>query len=78
MTRNFTTNLIVKHLYNEASALESLEVIEMLENDPNLKAEYERMELSKNLLPKISFAPSNDSIDQIMSYSRQQTINSAC
>ncbi len=74
MKQNFTTNQLTRFLYKETSVSESMAIAQALEEDWNLYETYQELEQAKEQLPKVSFSPSNHTIQNILSYSEQSAV----
>lgn len=72
---HFTTEDMIRYLYNEMSPEETRLVNEALASDWILKEKFEMLKASKNDLDNIHFAPRNSSINSIMQYAEQAAIN---
>ena len=77
MIENSTKNLLVKLLYHEANASESIEVLESIHNDPVQGAEFNEMKNALASLPKVLFAPSDNVINRILSHGRKTAFESS-
>ncbi len=71
MTQSFTPELLIKYLYQETSASETLAVNDALHNDPDLLAEYEDLQRTAQYLPKVKFQPSAKALQNILRYSNR-------
>ncbi len=60
---------LVQFLYHEMPAADAVEMVSMIEDDPDLYAEYSSLLLAKTQLPKVQFHPSQTALDNIMRYS---------
>jgi hypothetical protein len=74
MTQPFTPELLVKFLYKETTASETLQVEDALYNDPDLQAEFENLRQAEQYLPKVKFQPSNNTLQKILRYSEQTAV----
>jgi len=74
MTQPFTPELLIKFLYKETTASETLAINEALYNDPDLMAEYEMLQQTQQFLPKIKFCPSAGALQNILRYSEQTAV----
>ena len=74
MDNNSTQLNLVKFLYQESNAAESLEVLEALKKDPALRSEYKALQKAKNEFPKVKFNPSKSSIEAILRYSKETAL----
>ncbi len=71
MEKTYTYNdALVQFLYHEMPAADAVEMVAMIEDDPDLYAEYSSLLLAKTQLPKVQFNPSPSALDNIMRYSR--------
>lgn len=70
MERFYTENALIRYIYKESDFFETLEVEHALDYEEDIKQRY--LELCKlfNELPKVQFAPSINTIETILSYSR--------
>ncbi len=74
MKQKFTPNHLIKYLYKETSAVETLAISEALRKDDELFEQYQELVLSFRQLPKVKFNPSPASIQNILDYSQQTTL----
>ncbi len=74
MQENFTTNDLIRFIYHETNASETLAIDEALRENSYLYEEYERLMESFQSLPKVQFRPSNTTVDSILNYSRHTTL----
>lgn len=65
---------MIKFLYKETTASETLAVNEALHNDPELMAEYEQLRQAQAYLPDVQFQPSVRSLQNILRYSEQTAV----
>ncbi len=68
MQHNYTTNNIIRYIYNELPALEHLETEYAIEHNREWKDIYTKMKSAFSALPRIQFAPRNSSIRSILRY----------
>jgi hypothetical protein len=71
---HFTTEDMIRFLYNEMNPEESKRVIEALESDWILKEKFEVLKASKKDLDSIHFGPRKSSINSIMQYAEQESL----
>jgi len=71
---HFTTEDMIRFLYNEMNPEERRRVFQALESDWLLKEKYETLKASMNDLNRISFSPRRNSIEQIMQYAEQEAV----
>jgi hypothetical protein len=74
MKQNFTPNHLIKYLYKETSASETLAINEALAQDRALLEEYQGLLNAYQQLPKVKFNASSSSIKNILGYSKQTTL----
>jgi hypothetical protein len=72
---HFTTEDMIRFLYNEMTPEETLLVNEALASDWKLKEKFEMLKASKNDLDSIHFTPRKSSINSIMQYAEQAAVN---
>jgi len=70
MTHNYTSNQILKYVYNELPALDHLETEYAIENDKEWNDNFKKLKTALNALPKIQFFPSHGVVRSILQYSR--------
>ena len=70
MEKTYTyDNALVQFLYHEMPAADAVEMVAMIEEDPDLHAEFNSLLLSKTQLPKVQFHPSRATLSNILRYS---------
>jgi len=69
--QKFTPNDLIRFIYKETSASETLAIMDALVEDQELAAAYEDLTKGFSQLPKVTFAPKTDSISNILNYSKQ-------
>lgn len=74
MQENFTIEDLVRFIYHETSASETMAINEALETDSDLYAEYENLMEGFQKMPRVQFSPSNDTLDSILNYSKHTTL----
>ena len=74
MKQNFTPNHLIKYLYKETSASETLAINEALIENPVLLEEYEDLLNAYQQLPKVKFNASPSSMKNILGYSQRTTL----
>ncbi len=74
MEQNFTPNHLVKYLYRETTASETLAINEALNENFGLREEFEGLFQAYQQLPKVTFSPSNSAIQRILGYSQRRTL----
>ena len=72
MEKTYTyDDALVQFLYHEMPAADAVELVAMIEEDPDLHAEFNSLLLAKTQLPKVQFHPSPASLQHILRYSAQ-------
>ena len=71
MTQNYTLKDLVKVVYKEATTEEMFAIGRDLESDFSLREEYAALNEAAQALPKVTFAPSERCIQDILRYSRR-------
>lgn len=74
MKHNFTLNHLVKFIYKETSAAETIAITNALQSDWELYESYKTLKKSFTRLPKVTFNPSPDSIANILRYSKETAV----
>ena len=74
MKHNFTQNDLIRFIYKETSAAETVAIHGALSEDPLLYEQYELLLESSMQFPKVQFSPSNSTIQKILGYSEQTTL----
>ena len=68
MKQAYTTNDLIRFLYQETNASETLSIGEAIAEDPHLANEYETLLEGFQALPKAQFSPSAATLQNIMGY----------
>lgn len=74
MQQIFTSELLVKHLYNETTDSEAAAIENALANDANLQQEFKQLRATKNALDEDGEAPSTSTIEKILAFSKEQEL----
>ncbi|MBP7821838.1 MAG: hypothetical protein KA010_02865 [Saprospiraceae bacterium] len=74
MLKTFTTNDLIRFVYNETSAIESKYIKVALQENARCRELYNQILKSKQSLPKAYFSPSNKAIKNILNYSKQTSL----
>lgn len=69
MQENYTYDALIQFLYHELPADEALEIANQLEEEPELRTEFDMLREIKMQLPKVQFNPSSAVITNILQYS---------
>lgn len=68
MDNNYTQINFIKSLYGELDAIEYLELLLLMEENPEMKKMCEAFEDSKESLPEVKMSPTSKSVDLILAY----------
>ena len=74
MDEIYTENALIRYLYNEADLFEKLEVEHALETDKNVQNIFKKFNEILDLLPKVSFVPSQKTVNQILFASKKAVL----
>jgi hypothetical protein len=74
MKQTFTNNDLVKFIYKETSAKETLEIQDALAGDFALFDSYQGLMNAYMELPKVTFAPSAAALQNVLNYSSEKTV----
>lgn len=74
MKQNFTPNHLIKYLYKETSASETLAIKEALMENPVLFEEYQELLNAYQMFPKVKFNASPSAMKNILGYSQRTTL----
>lgn len=74
MEQNFTPNDLIRYLYKETSAPETLAIREALLESPSLKNQYDEMLAGYHMFPKVKFRPSPHAIQNILKFSAMSAV----
>ncbi len=75
MKQNYTQLDLIRFIYKETSAAETMDISEALSKDPLLSEEYEELFEGYRLLPKAKFSPKPSTLNTILGYSEQIALN---
>lgn len=73
MTQSYSNDLL-RLSYKETNPIETVKVVEAIENDKALKESFESLSGMKAELDQLSYEPSNASIDFILNYSKKRGV----
>lgn len=71
MQQSFTPTLLVKYLYQETTASETLQVRQWLRECPDARQEMARLRKAHQQLPKVVFGAPKRTLKTIKAYSQQ-------
>ena len=74
MEQTFTNNDLIRFIYKETSLFETLEIEHALTEDATLLEEYQSLMSGYMELPKATFAPSNQALQNILKYSTTNVV----
>ncbi len=74
MKQNFTQNDLIRFIYKETSASETIAIGESLSNDPHFYNQYEELLEGYLELPKVQFNPSPSAVQKVLGYNQQTTM----
>lgn len=74
MKQTFTTDLLIKYIYQETSASETIAIREALSESNALMAKYEELLASYQQLPSVKFSPKSSTLQNILKYSRRSAL----
>ncbi|WP_425422425.1 hypothetical protein [Phaeodactylibacter xiamenensis] len=72
MKQSFTSNHLVRYLYNEVTVSERLGLEEALTRDFGLFEGYSELKAAYRALPKVTFSPSKQSLQRVLEYSSER------
>jgi len=78
MKHSYTFNFLIKYLYGEHRILRKLEIENQIAEDSEIRREYLNLKNAFDLLPRISFSPSDEALNAIRDYSRSSSLNPSC
>lgn len=65
----YTTKDLIKFIYKETSAKESIQIAEKISNDWKFYEEYQMLKEAYRQLPKVKFSPKKETLRNILGYS---------
>jgi hypothetical protein len=74
--QSYTEEDLIRFIYKEVDICEYFEINHAVETDYNLREEYLSLKKSVEILPKVSFNPSTQSMRNILNYSKTSFVNS--
>lgn len=74
MKQNFTQNDLIRFIYKETSASETIAIGEALTENNELYDQYETLMEGYLELPKVQFSPSQSAIQNVLGYNQQTTL----
>ena len=74
MDQKFTKNHLIKFIYKETTVAETLAINEALSEDFELLKKYYELLQGYQQLPKVKFNPKESSVQRILQYSKQTSV----
>lgn len=74
MKQTFTSDHLLRYIYRETSASETLAIDAALREDDTLWNKYEMLHEAYRQLPKATFRPSSKAVQNILAYSKQAAV----
>ena len=69
INNNYTSNDLIRFIYKESSAKESIQITEQIGADWKTKEEYQTLKEGYGQLPKAKFSPKKETLRNILAYS---------
>jgi len=77
MVKDFTLNKLIQFIYGETTCLEHLEIQNAIDEDEVLRQSYLDLYNGYKKYPKVKFFPSKVSMNNILDYSKNVSLNPA-
>lgn len=74
MKQTFTSDQLLRYIYRETTASETLAIDAALREDDALWNKYEMLHQAYRQLPKATFRPSSKAVQHILAYSKQTAV----
>ncbi len=74
MEQKFTKNDLIRYIYKETSTVETMAINEALNSDSKLQMKYRDLLQGYQQLPKVTFNPSAETIQNILGYSQHTAL----
>ncbi len=74
MDRNLTLQNLIAFAYNETEILETVQVVDAIDNDDDTKEDYQTILAAKALFDSATFEPSQGILNKIVLYSQQKNL----
>lgn len=74
MKHHFTQKSLIRFIYKEATTAQRMALADALHKDRELYGEFCQLRNQVRELPKLSFQPSDSSIQKILRYSEQSAV----
>ena len=74
MKQTFTSEDLIRFLYKETSASETMAMQQALQEDLLLREEYRELRKGYEQLPKVTFSPAPATLQHILQYSKHSAL----
>ncbi len=74
MEQTFTKSTLVKYLYGETSAVETIAIREALQENILLREKYEELRRAYDQLPRVKFNAKSATLQNILDYSKRTAL----
>jgi len=74
MKQKFTPNHLIKYIYKETTVAETLGISEALQENFSLFQQYQELLFAYRQLPKVKFNAKTSTLNSILDYSQQTTL----
>jgi hypothetical protein len=74
MKQKFTSDTLIGYLYREVSATHRLQIEAAMVEDVGLRQAYHRLQRAYQMLPKVTFSPSRQTIQSVLKYSQRTAL----
>lgn len=74
MAKRYTSESLLSYLYRETIPQDTRAIQRELAVDAILREQFQELDLARREIPKVTFAPSNQSVLRILDYSKQRLI----
>ncbi len=76
MMQTYTEEDLIRFIYREVEICEHFEIDYAVENNENLKEEYNALKETADSLPKFDYKPSEQSVMNILNYNKKSFMRS--
>lgn len=78
MEKDYTVNNLIQFIYKDTGVAEYFEMQDRIDHDAELKSTYNFLYKAYKALPRVTFRPSNASINNILAHSQNHTLSAYC
>jgi len=78
MEQHYTEKNLIQLIYGECDIFERLEMEHSIENNPELKENYNELNKAYRSLPKVKFSPLTSTIKNILNYGSGRLETAVC